>query len=94
MPVGTVIGFPHGGHLTAIKVFEAQRALADGAAELDMVVHMGWSSPGRADDVAADIRRRRAARPGGALVKVISRTLTSKEENVAVAGGEEPAPTT
>ncbi len=35
--VGTTIGFPHGNHATETKVFEAQRALADGATELDMV---------------------------------------------------------
>src|ERR671937_1559854 len=39
--VGTTIGFPHGGHATAIKVAEAQQALADGARELDMVVNLG-----------------------------------------------------
>src|SRR5262245_35516389 len=39
--VGTTVGFPHGGHTTAIKVAEAQQALADGARELDMVVHIG-----------------------------------------------------
>ena len=39
--VGTVIGFPHGGHATAIKVAEAERAMADGAVELDMVVNIG-----------------------------------------------------
>jgi deoxyribose-phosphate aldolase len=36
----TTIGFPHGGHTTAIKVAEAQRALGDGGAELDMVVNI------------------------------------------------------
>jgi len=36
----TVIGFPHGGHLTAVKVFEAGRAMDDGATELDMVVNV------------------------------------------------------
>src|SRR5271156_5748377 len=39
--VGTVIGFPHGGHLTKIKVAEAEAALDDGAKELDMVVNVG-----------------------------------------------------
>jgi deoxyribose-phosphate aldolase len=37
----TVIGFPHGSHLTAIKVAEAQQAMTDGARELDMVVNIG-----------------------------------------------------
>ncbi|MBN1874173.1 MAG: deoxyribose-phosphate aldolase [Anaerolineae bacterium] len=34
------IGFPHGGHTTAIKVAEARQALADGGQELDMVVNI------------------------------------------------------
>lgn len=36
----TTIGFPHGGHTTAIKVAEAERALADGGQELDTVVNI------------------------------------------------------
>src|SRR5690242_6556066 len=35
----TTIGFPHGGHTTAVKVAEARQALADGGQELDMVVN-------------------------------------------------------
>jgi deoxyribose-phosphate aldolase len=38
---GTTIGFPHGGHATAIKVAEARLAMEDGAEELDMVVNIG-----------------------------------------------------
>jgi deoxyribose-phosphate aldolase len=37
----TTIGFPHGGHVTRIKVLEAEQALADGARELDMVANIG-----------------------------------------------------
>jgi deoxyribose-phosphate aldolase len=33
---GTTIGFPHGGHSTAIKVVEARQALDDGGEELDL----------------------------------------------------------
>src|SRR5205823_4549601 len=33
--VGTTVGFPHGGHLTSIKVDEAERAIDEGARELD-----------------------------------------------------------
>jgi deoxyribose-phosphate aldolase len=36
----TTIGFPHGGHTTAVKIAEAMRALADGGEELDMVVNI------------------------------------------------------
>ena len=36
----TTIGFPHGGHTTAIKLVETRQALADGGQELDMVVNI------------------------------------------------------
>jgi deoxyribose-phosphate aldolase len=34
---GTTIGFPHAGHMSAVKVAEARQALPDGGRELDMV---------------------------------------------------------
>jgi deoxyribose-phosphate aldolase len=37
---GTTIGFPHGGHTTAIKLAEARQALDDGGEELDVVVNI------------------------------------------------------
>lgn len=36
----TTIGFPHGGHTSAIKLAEAKQAIADGCCELDMVVNI------------------------------------------------------
>jgi deoxyribose-phosphate aldolase len=69
---GTTIGFPHGGHATAIKLAEAEAALADGAEELDMVVNIGKVLSGDWDFVLADIQAVVAAgHAGGALVKVI-----------------------
>jgi len=53
--VGTTIGFPHGNHRTETKVFEAVRALGDGATELDMVIQIGALKSGRDADVQADI---------------------------------------
>lgn len=53
---GTTIGFPHGGHATAIKVAESEQALADGATELDMVVNIGKVLSKEWRFVAADIR--------------------------------------
>jgi len=70
--VGTTIGFPHGGHKTAIKTAEAEQAMSDGAGELDMVVNIGkvLSKDWRyvADDIRAvvEVAHRRQA-----LVKVI-----------------------
>lgn len=70
--VGTTIGFPHGGHATAVKVFESERAIADGATELDMVVNIGQALGGNWDAVRADIAAvTEAAHKGGAVVKVI-----------------------
>jgi deoxyribose-phosphate aldolase len=69
--VGTVIGFPHGAHLTATKAFEAQRALVDGATEIDMVINIGWLRSGEDARVEADIRAVVDAAGGRAVVKVI-----------------------
>ena len=70
--VGTTIGFPHGNHQTETKVFEAQRALADGATELDMVLQIGALKAGRDGDVQADIAAVvDVAHARGAIVKVI-----------------------
>src|SRR5262249_10348367 len=68
----TTIGFPHGGHTTAVKVAEAEQALDDGATELDLVVNIGkvlgkdWRFV--ADDIRAVVE---AAHRRQALVKVI-----------------------
>ncbi len=51
----TTIGFPHGGHTTAIKAAEALRALGDGGQELDMVVNISKVLSGDWDYVRADI---------------------------------------
>ena len=69
---GTVIGFPHGGNTTAVKLAEAEQALADGGTELDMVVNVGKVLSEDWDYVRQDVRAvvERAHRDG-ALVKVI-----------------------
>jgi deoxyribose-phosphate aldolase len=52
----TTIGFPHGGHTTAIKVAEARQALDDGGEELDMVVNISQVLSGNWDYVRNDIK--------------------------------------
>jgi deoxyribose-phosphate aldolase len=70
--VSTVVGFPHGSSTTATKAFEAERALDDGARELDMVVNIGRLRSGRADEVREDVAAVVAvAAARGAIVKVI-----------------------
>src|SRR5438552_2652677 len=53
----TVLGFPHGGHLTKVKVFEAEAAMDDGAVELDMVVNVGKVLSGDWAYVSDDIKQ-------------------------------------
>ncbi len=53
--VGTVIGFPHGNSRIDVKVFETERALEDGAVEIDMVVNSGKVLSGDWDYVDAEI---------------------------------------
>ena len=68
--VCTVIGFPLGASRSDVKAFEAQRAVDDGAEEIDMVAAIGQIKSGDwhyvADDISAVVR----AAPGR-LVKVI-----------------------
>jgi deoxyribose-phosphate aldolase len=79
---GTTIGFPHGGHLTAIKVSEAEQAMADGAEELDMVVNIGkvlsldWDFV--TDDIKAVVE---VGHSGGAIVKVIFENCFLQDEH-------------
>jgi len=52
----TTLGFPHGGHRTAVKVAEAKQALDDGGEELDLVVNISQVLSGNWDFVRADIK--------------------------------------
>jgi deoxyribose-phosphate aldolase len=73
--VSTVIGFPHGGTTTAVKVAETNLACQQGAREVDMVVNLGKVLSSDWSYVEHDIRAVvEAARQGGAITKVIFET--------------------
>lgn len=84
--VCTVIGFPLGATAPAVKAYETQQAIRDGATEIDMVINIGAlkSRDYRAvhEDIAAVVRTAHAA---NALVKVIIETafLTDEEKVIA-----------
>jgi deoxyribose-phosphate aldolase len=71
--VVTVAGFPFGASAAETKAFEAERAVADGADEVDMVMAIGLALAGRWAEVEADIRTVRDAIPR-AVLKVILET--------------------
>ncbi len=84
--VCTVIGFPHGAHETAVKLAEAQLALAEGCEELDMVLNIGKLKAGAYEEVGNEIRLvANAAHEAGAILKVILETcyLTDEEKVTA-----------
>ncbi|MCD6136328.1 deoxyribose-phosphate aldolase [Candidatus Bipolaricaulota bacterium] len=75
--VCVVIGFPHGMSTSEVKGFEAQKAIADGADELDMVINVAALKAGNYRTVSEDIRAVCSAAekaPRRALVKVILET--------------------
>ena len=82
--VCTVIGFPLGAASTAVKAFETEDAVRNGADEIDMVVNIGMIKAGDWDYVENDIRRVVEA-AGGRVVKVIIETclLTDGEKFLA-----------
>jgi deoxyribose-phosphate aldolase len=77
----TTIGFPHGGHTTAVKTAEAKQAIADGGQELDMVVNVSQVVSGAWDYVRRDIAAViEVAHGAGAKVKVIFENCYLKDE--------------
>jgi deoxyribose-phosphate aldolase len=83
--VCTVVGFPLGAMATSAKQAEAEIALRDGAAELDMVLNVGALKSGDFNAVRDDIAAvAEPARASGAIVKVILETcLLTDDEKVA-----------
>ncbi len=80
LPICTVIGFPNGYSTTAVKVFEAKDAVANGAQEIDMVSNIGWLKDGKYQEIEEEIRRVHEA-CGGKILKVIIETcLLTREE--------------
>ena len=82
LPVCTVIGFPNGYSTTAVKVYEAKDAIANGAKEIDMVINIGWAKDGRWNDLLDEIRAVKTA-CGNLILKVIIETcLLTEEEKI------------
>ena len=55
LPICTVIGFPNGYSTTAVKVFETEDAVKNGADEIDMVINIGDLKDKKYDDILQEI---------------------------------------
>lgn len=80
LPICTVIGFPNGYNAAPIKAAEATHAVLSGAAEIDMVVNLGWVKDGLFDQVLAEIQAVKAACQGRVLKVIIETCLLTQEE--------------
>ena len=80
--VCTVVGFPLGAMAPEVKVYEARRALEDGATEVDMVQNVGALKSGDDEFVRRDVAAvAETVHRFGATLKVILETcLLSDEE--------------
>lgn len=82
LKICTVIGFPNGYSTTAVKVFETEDAIKNGADEIDMVINIGDLKDKAYDRIEEEIRSIKAA-CGEKILKVIIETcLLTDEEKI------------
>lgn len=86
LPICTVIGFPNGYSTAQTKVYETRDAVANGASEIDMVIHVGALKDKRYDEIEEEIRRVHEACQGRALKVIIETCLLAEEEKIAMCG--------
>ncbi len=84
LPICTVIGFPNGYSTTATKVFEAKDAVANGASEIDMVIHVGALRDRRYAEIEEEIRQVHETIDGRILKVIIETCLLTEEEKIAM----------
>ena len=82
LKVCTVIGFPNGYSTTAVKAFETEDAIRNGAAEIDMVANIGWIKDGMWDRLEEEIRMVKASCRGRILKVIIETCLLTDEEKI------------
>ena len=84
MKICTVIGFPNGYNTTAVKAFETQDAINNGADEIDMVINIGDLKAGKTDVILNEIKTLKQI-CGERILKVIIETcLLTDEEKITM----------
>ena len=82
LKICTVIGFPNGYSTTAVKVFETEDAIRNGADEIDMVINIGWVKDQRWDEVLAEIKAIKASCQGRILKVIVETCLLTEAEKI------------
>jgi deoxyribose-phosphate aldolase len=82
VPICTVIGFPNGYATTAVKCFEAEDAVNNGADEIDMVINIGWLKEKKYDFILDEINQVKAACQNRILKVIIETCLLTDEEKI------------
>ena len=82
LAVCTVIGFPNGYATTAVKCFETEDAVKNGADEIDMVINIGWVKDKRWDDVLGEIKTIKESCQGRILKVIVEACLLTQEEKI------------
>lgn len=84
LKICTVIGFPNGYSTTAVKIFETQDAIKNGADEIDMVINIGNLKDKKYDLIENEIKEIHKV-CGGKILKVIVETcLLTEEEKIKI----------
>lgn len=83
LAVCTVVGFPLGASSSAVKAFEAQQAVRDGAAEVDMVINLGLLKQGDYPRVRQDIQAVVEASGSAGVKAIIETGALSDDQKVA-----------
>ena len=82
LKVCTVIGFPNGYSTTAVKAFEAENAVRNGADEIDMVINIGWVKDRKWDSLLEEIKAVKLACAGRILKVIVETCLLTGEEKI------------
>ena len=79
-----MIGFPNGYNTTAVKCFETEDAVKNGADEIDMVINIGWVKEKKWDAILEEIKAIKDACHGKLLKVIIETCLLTDEEKKAM----------
>ena len=82
LKICTVIGFPNGYSTTAVKVFETEDAIRNGADEIDMVINIGWVKDQKWDALLEEIKAVKESCQGRILKVIVETCLLTEAEKI------------